>query len=99
MTPNAQCAVRPGFVRLGGRKGSTRPDTTARPDSERRGSPLPAAARGRYGRPSRRAVPRRRGVPGPASRTTPHHPVPPPHPRPHPALPTPRAIRVHWSPR
>lgn len=66
------------------------------PSQERRGpSSLLAAPTGRRGTLSRPGVPGRRGFPGPAS----HHPAPHGTPVPETALPTPRAIRVHRSPR
>lgn len=96
MTSLAYCGTRPGFRRLGGRAGSAKPNPPTPPDSERRGSPLPAAATGRHEWLSRRAAPGRRGSPGPVSRTTPSsHRTPVPTP----AHPSPRAIRVHRSPR
>ncbi|QTD99088.1 hypothetical protein [Streptomyces cyanogenus] len=96
MIPIAYGGIRPGFRRLGGRGGSGRPETPTPPADERRGSPLLAEAPRRYGHPSPRPVPLGQGFPGPASRTAPS-----PHriPVPTPAHPTPRAIRVHRSPR
>lgn len=64
------------------------------PAQERRGPSLLAAHTGRRGTLSRPAVPGRRGFPGPVS-----HPAPHGTPVPTPAHPTPRAIRVHRSPR
>ncbi|GGS49955.1 hypothetical protein GCM10010206_09400 [Streptomyces cinerochromogenes] len=94
----ACCGTRPGFIRLGGRAGSTTPKPPTPPASERRGSPLLAAATGPHGRLIRRAAPGRRGSPGPA---TPSRTTPSPHrtPVPTPAHSSPRAIRVHRSPR
>ena len=88
--------TRPGTRHLGGRPRPARPEAPTRPAHERRGAPLLAAATGRHGHLSRRATRGRRGFPGPVSRT-----VPFPHrtPVPTPAHSTPRAIRVHRSPR
>ncbi|MEU1010200.1 hypothetical protein ACIP4Y_18770 [Streptomyces sp. NPDC088810] len=44
MTPIAYAGTRPGFRRLGGRAGTAQPDAPTRPATERRGSPLLAAA-------------------------------------------------------
>ncbi|MBP2052764.1 hypothetical protein J2Z21_005751 [Streptomyces griseochromogenes] len=65
--------------------------------TQRRGLPLLAATSGRQGALSRSADPRRRGFPGPASA---HRAASPRRtPVPTSAHPTPRAIRVHRSPR
>lgn len=64
------------------------------PAQEWRGPSLLAAPTGRRGTLSRPTVPGRRGFPGPVP-----HPAPHGTPVPETAHPTPRAIRVHRSPR
>ncbi|TVZ97946.1 hypothetical protein FB157_102405 [Streptomyces sp. BK340] len=67
------------------------------PAMKRRGSPLPAASAGRQDAPIRPATPSSQGLPGQACA----HPAASPRSTPLPtsAHPTPRAIRVHRSPR
>lgn len=86
MTDLTYRCTRPGGRHLGGSPRPSHPDLPAPTRPERQGAPASAAT-----------APRSHGRPGPRST----RPEASPHRTPVPTLahPTPRAIRVHWSPR